>query len=362
MISFVMVCSLVLVILFELLSRSENFRNIQVSFRADPLLAEPGEEIVLHYSLVNSGWLPLLCACFYLRFDPGVELCGQELPKSVQTKQSLFGAQVRHPLYLFPHRSVQGRIRVKLPRRGVYELGHYLLETGDYFGLHPVFSSGKTGIKVIVTARRCDCEALEPRGGYLGSISERRFICDDPCMLKGYREYTGLEPMKMISWMQSAKTGQLIVRQNDFTVEQKACVLVNMDPAPPDELEHRLELLRTICDDLEARHIPYALDSNGDLLSLAEGLGRNHVFFIQRRIGVSTLTRFIPFSSLLEDRIRCSRGERNNRSLILITPALSAGELSMLRKLDQGNRPPILVFTEGREERDEKNARVSSDG
>ena len=57
----------------------------------------------------------------------------------------------------------------------------------------------------------------------------RRFILDDPSLLVGYREYTGREPMKQISWNQTAKTGRLTVRQNDHTTDRIAMVIVNMD-------------------------------------------------------------------------------------------------------------------------------------
>ena len=41
--------------------------------------------------------------------------------------------------------------------------------------------------------------------GFLGDVSVRRFIYEDPVLTTGFREYTGREPMKHISWTQSAR-------------------------------------------------------------------------------------------------------------------------------------------------------------
>ena len=56
--------------------------------------------------------------------------------------------------------------------------------------------------------------------------------------------------------MQTAKTGQLIVRQNDFTVDRNVSILVNMEFAPLPQLERCMELLRSVCEELEEQRIP----------------------------------------------------------------------------------------------------------
>ena len=46
----------------------------------------------------------------------------------------------------------------------------------------------------------------------------------------GYRGYTGREPLKDISWKQTAKLGELMVKNHDFTVDVDTAILVDMEP------------------------------------------------------------------------------------------------------------------------------------
>ena len=134
---------------------------------------------------------------------------------------------------------------------------------------------------------------------------------DDPTMFLGYREYTGREPMKQISWKQTAKAGRLMVRVNDYTSDRVVTILVNMYSSLRPQLENCLKLVRTVCEQLEEAKIPYELMTNGDLLSVHEGMGREHLFYILRRIGISRLAGFTSFGSLID---RCVRRRRSSRS------------------------------------------------
>ena len=100
-------------------------------------------------------------------------------------------------------------------------------------------------------------------------------------MVLGYRDYSGREPLKQISWNQSAKVGRLIVRQNDFTTDRAAVIIVNIDPTSRKLMEHCLSMTSSVCQLLEREKIPYSMMSNGDLRTLTEGLGASHLFFIR---------------------------------------------------------------------------------
>lgn len=57
----------------------------------------------------------------------------------------------------------------------------------------------------------------------------RRWIVDDPFMIRGIRAYTGFEPYNRINWKATAKTGELQVHDFDFTSDIRLMVLVNID-------------------------------------------------------------------------------------------------------------------------------------
>lgn len=338
---FVIVCTLLLLALFELLSRREELRHLHVEFHADSTLTEPDEPVTLRYTVHNTSRFPLLYVGLSLQLDPELQLREDESFHGRFASRDFLGTRVEHHFYLGPWRKFSGKLRVSIRQRGVYELGRYYLESGDFLGLRPVVRSGETGVRVVCTARQRELPELDTLGGYLGDISVRRFILDDPSMLRGYREYSGREPMKQISWLQSAKAGQLIVRQNDYTVDRNVSVFMNMESAPLPALERCMELLRSVCEQLEAQGVPYGLYCNGDVFSIREGLGRSHLFAIQRRIGLSRLGAFYGFSTLVDGYVR---HPRENSSCIIITPVRSAAVEAALPRLRRccGREPTLL--------------------
>ena len=178
-------------------------------------------------------------------------------------------------------------------------------------------------------------------------------------MLRGYREYSGREPMKQISWLQSARTGTLTVRQNDFTVDRNVTILFNMEAEAPRIMEHCLELLRQVSETLDASRIPYTLLSNGDLSSLSEGVGRGHLHFVQRKIGLSRLTSYYSFSTLVD---RCLRRRSNNNSYIVITPTRRAEVQAALQLLQRYSDHALCVLYGGESYEKQENGSLSHYG
>ena len=330
MIVFVLICSLILIAVLERLSRRDDLRQLSVEFDADMDLVEPGEIITLRYTVSNASRFPLLYVGFGLMLDEAVAVEEDEAWSARHLSRSFSGVRVDHRFYLLPRQRYSGRLHLSLKKRGVVDLGRCYLEKGDLLGMSSTVRSREIGIRVVCTSECVPLEDPKTLSGFLGSISVRRFLHEDPTMLLGYRDYTGREPMKQISWFQTAKNGRLTVRVLDHTVEHNVTLLVNMEAANPRVSERCLALTRTVCENLEARKIPYAFYSNGDLQSLREGLGRSHLFFILRRIGVSRLTGYRSFSSLVDD---CIARRSGVDSYIVITPALDAAGEGALRRL-----------------------------
>lgn len=341
---FFLVFILLIMALAEYASRRDDLRHIHISFDIDSKLIEPDELVTLRYTVTNTSPLPILYAGLTLQFAPELVIHTDDERLRTQITRDFTGTRIDQHFYLMPYQRFRGKLQLSVQRRGVYELCSYYLETGDLLGLKPVIRSGSTDFHIVCTARNTAIPALQPRGGFLGDISVRRFIIDDPCMLRGYREYSGREPMKQISWLQSARTGTLTVRQNDFTVDRNVTVLVNMDAEAPRLMEHCMELLRQVSEALEAERIPYSLYSNGDLSSLSEGVGRGHMHFVQRKIGLSRLTAYYSFSTLVD---RCLRRRTNNNSYIVITASQTAETRAGLAKLQRYSDHELCVLYGG---------------
>ena len=341
MIPFVIFFSILLLALIELLSRREDLRHLHISFELDSRLVEPGEEICLRYTVRNTSRWPLLYAGLTLRLDPVFLVCEDEEWMRRHATVDFTGTRIDHHFYLLGNRKFSGKLRFSVKERGLHDFGRYYLESGDFLGLRPVLRDGPVDLRIICTAQTCEAPHFETLGGELGNVSVHRFILDDPSLVMGYREYSGREPMKQISWNQTAKAGHLMVRQNDFTTDRIAEVIVNMDPTHAPWMERCLSLTRTVCERLEAEKVPYALQSNGDLFSLPEGLGKGHLFFIQRRLGLSRLTGYTGFASLID---RCILQRQMSCTYIIITPSTDdAFEAALSRLRRYTDREPIVL-------------------
>ena len=90
---------------------------------------------------------------------------------------------------------------------------------------------------------------------------------EDPISVNGYREYTGEEPMRQISWKQSAAHNALVVKRFD-PVWQRS-VLIALDTQLHGDFDEYIDqqelcfsLARTVCEHLEQRRIGYELVTN----------------------------------------------------------------------------------------------------
>ena len=315
--------------------------NNRVSFRCqlDMHLAEPGEVATLRYRICNTGIVPLPSVSLSFLFDKGVEV--REEGWQGDPEKSHRELYTRNT-FLLPHRILRGAVRLSFAERGVYTVGRVYLETGDFLGLRTKIRSFDLPLSLVCTAAAVpDVPELEPLGGFLGDISVRRFILEDPSLVLGYREYTGYEPMKSISWTQTARTGRLMVKQHDFTVDTDVAVLVDIEACHRPVAERCLSLTRTVCDRLEALQIPYVLLSNGDLHSTHRGVGRTHCFEIQRRIGVSRFSRHLGFSHLLRE----SAEEPHRRGYIVVAPALTEEIVAGVRRIQNASGVRVCVLT-----------------
>ena len=348
MLGFIFIGLIFAAILFETLSLRDPLRKVSVSYNLDMLMAEPGEQITVSYQITNTGKLPVLYLGLSFSFDKGVTICEDQKWLDKHLTRSFTGISVDNSFFIMPHRCVRGRFHISLEKRGIYRLGRCYLEAGDILGIKSSVTTIEGKKRIVCTAALAENDPeIEVLGGFLGDISVRRFIMEDPSLLVGYKEYTGVEPMKKISWIQSAKTGKLMVKQNDFTLDTDVAIAVNLERnnASPMDLERCLELTRTACEKLEEMKIPYAFISNGDLRDLQQGFGRGHLSEILRNIGQSAPTCYKSFDSLID---KCIAGNRNNRSYILITPYLDDQDKKALARLQSVSDHEVCVLYGGK--------------
>ena len=324
-------------------------RALRLHCSTDRIMAEPGEVITLHATVENHARLPIPFVRIHERLPFEAVICGDPQWINQHCQKGIQKWYVEEKLALQGRQQSKRSVQFTLPRRGSYSVGDYSLSAGDLLGFKEATKTGAGKPMVIIPERSSNHKALEALGGFLGDISVRRFILEDPILTVGFRDYTGREPMKSISWLRSATAGKLQVKQFDHTAEQNVTVLLNTEGGSPEELEECFRLMRTVCEQLEKKKIPFALRTNGNLpgpvgkiFSLASGLGSRHANTILYALGRADYTCFRSFRYLVNQTLR---HRRSNESYIVITPRLDSETHSLIRMLDSAVGNPVCVLS-----------------
>ena len=306
---------------------------------ADPPVAEPGEPFDLVTRMTNSS----------RRFIPFVRI-SEDLPAELTLdapglalrEGATGGLRLDSTVYLLPRQRWTRRLPAALPARGRYLLRGATLQGGDFLGLGENTHYFSQTAEVVVLPRRWEGETpLRTLGGFLGDVSVNRFILEDPVLTLGFRDYTGREPQKSISWAQSARLGRLMVKNYDHTLELSVSVLMNVDgpqgPGYAEKAEGCFSLARSVCEELERRHVAYRFLTNARAVGafslwsrVGEGMGAGHLASILEGLGRSSYESAGPFDRIWEQAARIAEPGRCHVLLSPgLTPELRAGAAAL---------------------------------
>lgn len=332
-------------LLLQHLMASRGLDHLDGEHCPDRQVVDPGEEFHIDVTLQNKSH----------RFVPFLRV-REQLPEGLHATADTRIVEehtVRYAAFttwLRPRQQMVFHIPVSAAVRGRYALQQLLLCSGDFLGLKEQSKECGHFNEVVVAPKEAPSMQLNALlGGFMGEMSVRRFILEDPVLTLGYREYTGQEPMKTISWTQSARGMGLMVKKNDYTVEPSVAVLLNVETSRDDRaelLERCFSLARTVCGMLEKQGVKYSFVTNAALageftaVQTGEGLGRHHFFGILEQLGRATYISHTPARTLLSKEAR--RPTAAGR--IFITPCEDESYLAELNRLREAAGDSLLVL------------------
>lgn len=348
MMIFFLIFAVVLALLFQRIVLERSLDDVTADHRPDRGVVEPGEVFSIQVTLQNKGrrFVPFLRVreCFEKSFQP--------LEGAYRVALDHLGLQyVEFTTWLRPRQQLTRSIPVTIGSRGRYVLKDMTLFGGDFLGLNEEYRNfGRFNEVVVAPYPAASVKLNDMFGGFMGEVSVSRFILEDPVLTLGYREYTGREPIKMISWTQSARGSGLMVKKNDYTLEPSVSVLLNVDTATEDSealLEQCFSLARSVCDLLEKRGVKYTFSTNSILAgkiidpgAAAEGLGRRHFMGILEQLGRATGSAAISLEQLLEkESLRQTSAGR-----ILITPDSETASPRTMSRLREAAGGHLLIL------------------
>jgi uncharacterized protein (DUF58 family) len=161
---------------------------------------------------------------------------------------------------------------------------------------------------------------------FLGQILTKRFIQPDPFEFKGIREYQPHDSLRSVNFKATAKTGDLMVNVNDYTVTQEIVLILNLQYyiAYPSEslFEQTLRLASALAGYYIGNSIPLQLATNANLthqtpqsaVRLESGSGYNHLNAFNELMAHIDLRQDtpIPGHALLEEEVRRYKGLRKS--------------------------------------------------
>lgn len=313
--------------------------DLQLHSRLNLTLAEPGEIVRLDNEVANrSRYFPTLVRLIeYLpdnaRIVPDCELSDGYIFKLSKC------SYVNRSFMLNPKRKRNFHVNFVIRERGRHFISRYELCSGDLFGLNEKQKHLTSRDYVaILPQRTISPDNLRILGSFLGDISVRRFIMEDPVLTIGFNDYTGREPMKQISWTRSASAGQLKVRQYDHTVNQTVTVIMNLSVGTNAELEEVFSTVRMVAEQLETRHIAFSLITNtrleggeGTMNTISEGLGETHLNAVLYALACAEYTCYYSFEALVQNLISKASAET---TYIVVTAPLEGSEAEALGVLN----------------------------
>jgi len=259
-------------------------------------------------------------------------------------------------LSLMPYQRITRSYKLVAHKRGRHFLQEAILVSGDFIGLQTVnriYDQNDQEVVVLPKAVALD-EILEPYGNYYGDISVNRWIIEDPILNRGLREYTGNEPEKHIHWPSSLKTGDLLVKNFDFTTDHTAVVVLNTAMSKhiwgnkdPEKIETCFSITRSILEEFESTGIPYGLATNVATIhqyfgkTLTDiGHGPGHLRGLLESLGRAEYFSRSSFGNLLEE---LKGALDRNRTYVLVTPTIIKEDLPGLEELRRNSGKIVLI-------------------
>lgn len=323
-------------------------RSLKLHSDWDRRLAEPEQSITQSITVENHSRLAIPFVRLVLSYPDTAKPAADGKWHKQHYRSSIMSWNAEYRMTLRGRRSVTRQVSMTFENRGVYRVGGYHLSAGDLLGFREVKCHGDGNSVVVIPRHSRQRANLDAVGGFIGDISVKRFILEDPILTTGFRDYTGREPMRAISWTRTAQAGTLQVKQYDYTAEQHIVVLLNTEGADEKQFEECLRLTRSVCEKLEQQKIPYGFRTNGNLpgpvgkvTAMVEGLGEQHVNTILYGLGSADRTCFHSFRYMVK---RTLRTRKSSEAYILITPDDKGSANACIQELQNAVGAPICVL------------------
>lgn len=254
--------------LVNLLIKKFAFINFKYSRTLDRYRCFKGESIVLSAAAENKKLLPL-------SFVEIIEDMPAQLNYEINANVRNEAGRNNHysTMTLLPYQKIIRKYNIVCPLRGRFPFSSVKINIGDLFGLRTYSMDIENPVELLVypPVKPLNDLIIDCRNP-MGDVSVNRWIIEDPTVITGIREYTSYDPLNRIHWPSSARSGRLMVKNFDFTSNQKAVVLLNVETSKPfwmqidsDAIEKAITITASVCNELIHAGIAAGVCTNSDI-------------------------------------------------------------------------------------------------
>jgi uncharacterized protein (DUF58 family) len=258
LLAYAMYALLAILVISRMLARSWT-SSVAASRECNRDEVEVGDTVAVVVRVRNSGALPvawllmedLLPRDALMHTPPKLKMSGQRLQLAM-----LAPGTTRSLLY-----------QLTCNRRGYYQIGPLLLETGDLFGLHRRHQVAAAPHFVLVLPKVMPLEGYQVSSKRpIGEVRMTYRLYEDPTRIAGVRRYEQGDPMNRVHWRATARTGVLHSKVYEPSTVAGATLLLDFHAAAYDR---RHEPFRSELAITAAASIANALTTLGQQVGLA---------------------------------------------------------------------------------------------
>ncbi|MDO4295556.1 MAG: DUF58 domain-containing protein [bacterium] len=332
--------------------------GLSYQVQSEQTLVELEEKVEVRVTISNrKKWmLPYLCVREQLPKD--CKLWQMSQGRKEEREGLYQQAFLETKLYLAAWQKAEISRTLCFQKRGSFRLFSTVLEAGDFLGLATRSMQVESSQEVVVLPERTEQPQIHRAlGGFVGELSVRRFWMEDPMLTAGFREYTGREAFRSISWKQSARNQKLMVKEYDYTAEPSCIVILDIsvrnfwEKSLEWETEECFRIARVVCETLEKQGFSYEFRTNavimgamGTVNRVLKGRGRAHLLEILELLGRASSHYKEHLPELLEE-IEKERGSASACILISLEEARECKE-KIARLHTQSGQAVLLLQPE----------------
>jgi uncharacterized protein (DUF58 family) len=215
-------------------------RNITAHRECNRLTAEIGDTVAVVVTLKNEGAIPI---AWLLAEDLLPRRAIMFRPPSLKLQGHRMQLQM-----IRSHGEKRILYQLTCHRRGYYQLGPTIVETGDLFGLHRRFRVVSEPHFLLVYPQVIPLEGFELASRRpIGEVRMTYRLYEDPTRIAGVRNYLPGDPLTRVHWRATARTGVLHSKVYEPSTIAGATILLEFHSAshPAHNEPYRSELAVT---------------------------------------------------------------------------------------------------------------------